>query len=56
MCHTPVLQLFIVLLEVEDAERVKTSLLTEEEETKQRENTLRKVKHIYSELLDPDVL
>lgn len=44
------LQLFIVLLEVEETDRMKTTALPEAEEKKLVEETQRKVEHIYSQL------
>ncbi|XP_017291563.1 protein PAT1 homolog 2 [Kryptolebias marmoratus] len=43
-------KLFIVLLEVEETERMKTTVLSEAEETRSREKTQRKVECIYSQL------
>lgn len=45
-----VLQLFMVLLEVEETERMKTPLLSEAEERRLVEKIQRKVEHIYSQL------
>lgn len=45
-----VLQLFMVLLEVEETERMKTPLLSEAEERRLMEKIQRKVEHIYSQL------
>lgn len=47
-CST--LQLFIVLLEVEETERMKTTVLSEAEERRLMEKRQRKVEHIYSQL------
>lgn len=44
------LQLFIVLLEVEETKRMKTKVLPEAEEQRLMEETQRKVEHIYSQL------
>lgn len=44
------LQLFIVLLEVEETDRMKTTVLPEAEEKRLVEETQRKVDHIYSQL------
>ncbi|XP_014902206.1 protein PAT1 homolog 2 [Poecilia latipinna] len=43
-------KLFIVLLEVEETERMKTTVLSEAEEIRLMEKTQRKVEHIYSQL------
>ncbi|XP_030611389.1 protein PAT1 homolog 2 isoform X3 [Archocentrus centrarchus] len=43
-------KLFIVLLEVEEAERMKTTVLSEVEERRLTEKTQRKVEHIYTQL------
>ncbi|XP_041672562.1 protein PAT1 homolog 2 isoform X2 [Cheilinus undulatus] len=43
-------KLFVVLLEVEETERMKTTVLSEAEERKLMEKTQRKVEHIYSQL------
>uniref|UniRef100_A0A3Q2QH06 PAT1 homolog 2 n=1 Tax=Fundulus heteroclitus TaxID=8078 RepID=A0A3Q2QH06_FUNHE len=43
-------QLFMVLLEVEESERTKTSILSEAEERRLLEKTQRNVEHIYSQL------
>ncbi|RVE59529.1 hypothetical protein OJAV_G00189500 [Oryzias javanicus] len=43
-------KLFIVLLEVEETERMKTTVLSESEERRLLEKTQRKVEHIYSQL------
>uniref|UniRef100_A0A3P9JF77 Protein PAT1 homolog 2 n=1 Tax=Oryzias latipes TaxID=8090 RepID=A0A3P9JF77_ORYLA len=43
-------KLFIVLLEVEETERMKTTVLSEPEERRLLEKTQRKVEHIYSQL------
>ncbi|XP_051795593.1 protein PAT1 homolog 2 isoform X3 [Acanthochromis polyacanthus] len=43
-------KLFIVLLEVEETERMKTTVLSEAEEKRFMEKTQRKVAHIYSQL------
>lgn len=48
MCSA--LQLFIVLLEVEETKRMKTKVLPEAEEQRLMEETQRKVEHIYSQL------
>lgn len=47
-CSAP--QLFVVLLEVEETERMKTTVLSEAEETRLREKMQAKVQHIYSQL------
>lgn len=53
--HTcSVLQLFIVLLEVEETERMKTTVSTEAEEQRLLEKTQRKIEHIYSQLKHHD--
>ncbi|XP_032412971.1 protein PAT1 homolog 2-like [Xiphophorus hellerii] len=44
------MQLLIVLLEVEETERMKTAVLSEAEEIRLMEKTQRKVEHIYSQL------
>lgn len=44
------MQLFIVLLEVEEAERMKTTVQSEVEERRLMEKTQRKVELIYSGL------
>ena len=44
------LQLFIVLLEVEETDRMKTAVLSEAEERKLVEETQKKVEHIYSQM------
>ncbi|KAM7381696.1 hypothetical protein PAMA_012505 [Pampus argenteus] len=49
-------KLFIVLLEVEEKERMKTTVLSEEEERRLMEKTQRKVEHIYSQLKHHDPL
>ncbi|KAM4597600.1 protein PAT1 homolog 2-like [Polymixia lowei] len=49
-------KLFIVLLEVEEAERMKTTVLAEVEERRLMEKTQRKVEHIYSQLQHHDSL
>ncbi|XP_026206485.1 protein PAT1 homolog 2 isoform X2 [Anabas testudineus] len=46
--------LFIVLLEVEETERRKTTVLSEPEERRLMEKTQRKVEHIYSQLQHHD--
>ncbi|TKS89845.1 Protein PAT1 -like protein 2 PAT1-like protein 2 [Collichthys lucidus] len=43
-------KLFIVLLEVEETERMKTTVLSEAEQRRLMEKTQRKVEHIYSQL------
>ncbi|XP_030255290.1 protein PAT1 homolog 2 isoform X2 [Sparus aurata] len=43
-------KLFVVLLEVEETERMKTTVLSEAEERRLREKTQAKVQHIYSQL------
>ncbi|XP_035997670.1 protein PAT1 homolog 2 isoform X2 [Fundulus heteroclitus] len=43
-------KLFMVLLEVEESERTKTSILSEAEERRLLEKTQRNVEHIYSQL------
>lgn len=43
-------QLFGVLLEVEEMERMKSTVLSEAEEVRLREKTQRKVERIYSQL------
>nr|CBN81394.1 Protein PAT1 homolog 1 [Dicentrarchus labrax] len=48
--------LFIVLLEVEETERMKTTVLSEEEERRLMEKTQKKVEHIYSQLQHHDPL
>uniref|UniRef100_A0A3P8SW86 PAT1 homolog 2 n=1 Tax=Amphiprion percula TaxID=161767 RepID=A0A3P8SW86_AMPPE len=45
-------KLFIVLLEVEETERMKTTVLSEAEEKRFMEKSQRKVAHIYSQLQD----
>lgn len=49
-------QLFVVLLDVEEAERMKTTVLMEEEERRLMKKSQRKVEHIYSQLQHPDPL
>ncbi|XP_076615342.1 protein PAT1 homolog 2 [Chaetodon auriga] len=49
-------KLFIVLLEVEEMERMKTTILSEPEETRLMEKMQRKVEHIYSQLQHHDPL
>uniref|UniRef100_UPI0037E73AAA protein PAT1 homolog 2 n=1 Tax=Semicossyphus pulcher TaxID=241346 RepID=UPI0037E73AAA len=49
-------KLFVVLLEVEETERMKTTVLPEAEERKLMEKTQRKVEHIYSQLQHHDPL
>ncbi|GAA6214226.1 protein PAT1 homolog 2 [Lates japonicus] len=49
-------KLFMALLEVEETERMKTTVLGEEEERKLMEKTQRKVEHIYSQLQHHDPL
>ncbi|XP_051272611.1 protein PAT1 homolog 2 isoform X2 [Dicentrarchus labrax] len=49
-------KLFIVLLEVEETERMKTTVLSEEEERRLMEKTQKKVEHIYSQLQHHDPL
>ncbi|KAM6951160.1 protein PAT1 homolog 2 [Aplochiton taeniatus] len=48
--------LFIVLLEVEEAEKIKSTLLGEGDERRLMEKTRTKIKHIYSELQHCDSL
>uniref|UniRef100_A0A3Q3VM31 mRNA decay factor PAT1 domain-containing protein n=1 Tax=Mola mola TaxID=94237 RepID=A0A3Q3VM31_MOLML len=43
-------KLFIVLLEVEETDRMKTAVLSEAEERKLMEETQKKVEHIYSQM------
>lgn len=47
-------KLFIVLLEVEETERTKTTVLSEAEERRLMEKTQRKVEHIYSQMQHHD--
>ncbi|XP_042254455.1 protein PAT1 homolog 2 isoform X2 [Thunnus albacares] len=49
-------KLFMVLLEVEETERMKTTVLSEAEERRLMEKTQRKVEHIYSQLQHHDPL
>ncbi|XP_030019265.1 protein PAT1 homolog 2 [Sphaeramia orbicularis] len=49
-------KLFIVLLEVEETERTKTTVLSEAEERRLMEKTQRKVEHIYSQMQHHDPL
>ncbi|XP_060884778.1 protein PAT1 homolog 2 isoform X1 [Labrus mixtus] len=49
-------KLFVVLLEVEETERIKTTVLSEAEERQLMEKTQRKVEHIYSQLQHHDPL
>ncbi|XP_040923376.1 protein PAT1 homolog 2 isoform X2 [Toxotes jaculatrix] len=49
-------KLFIDLLEVEETERMKTTVLSEAEERRLMEKTQRKVEHIYSQLQHHDPL
>ncbi|CAJ1080417.1 protein PAT1 homolog 2 isoform X2 [Xyrichtys novacula] len=49
-------KLFFVLLEVEETERMKTTVLSEAEERGLMEKTQRKVEHIYSQLQHHDPL
>lgn len=44
------LQLFMVLLEVEETERMKTTVLSEAEERRLTEKSQEKVEHIYFQL------
>ncbi|KAM9336646.1 protein PAT1 homolog 2 [Symphorus nematophorus] len=49
-------KLFMILLEVEESERMKTAVLSEAEERRLMEKTQRKVEYIYSELQHHDPL
>ncbi|XP_055360338.1 protein PAT1 homolog 2 isoform X2 [Betta splendens] len=49
-------KLFMVLLEVEETERLKTTVLSEPEERRLMEKTQRKVEHVYSQLKHHDPL
>ncbi|XP_022598057.1 protein PAT1 homolog 2 [Seriola dumerili] len=49
-------KLFMALLEVEETERMKTTVLSEAEERRLMEKTQRKVEHIYSQLQHHDPL
>ena len=51
-----VLQLFMALLEVEETERMKTTVSSETEERRVMEKTQRKVEHIYSQMQKHDPL
>lgn len=46
----------MVLLEVEETERMKTAVLSEVEERRLMEKTQRKVEHIYSQMQHHDPL
>ncbi|XP_061910852.1 protein PAT1 homolog 2 isoform X3 [Entelurus aequoreus] len=49
-------KLFIVLLEVEETDRIKTAVMSEPEERRLMEKTQRKVEHIFSEMQHHDAL
>lgn len=50
------MQLFIVLLEVEEAKKIKATASNKEEERRLMQNTQKKVEQIYSRLQSPTFL